>query len=52
MNLLVNVQSNFTMHIGNDSLVSNVLFNVPNGNVHPHTALSSVPIRSWWRGSP
>jgi hypothetical protein len=37
MNLLVNVQSSLTVHIGNGSLVTNVLFNVPNGNIHPHT---------------
>jgi hypothetical protein len=36
-NLLINVQSNFTVHIGLGALVQDVVFNVPNGNIHPHT---------------
>ena len=36
-NLSVNVQSDLTVQIFNDSLLTNVTINAPNGNIHPHT---------------
>jgi hypothetical protein len=46
MNLLVNVQSNLTVHIGNGSLVNSALFTSRMRIFIPIRALSSVTIRA------